>query len=122
MFWLDDVEEETPIPLGSMEGFEYWVKTQLNMLASACESYVRSNGESPPERLTQPYYALRDTWDAFQIIVHNDARYKNEEAETYKDKGFLVFLKEKISVKHPAEIKRIVSKLPVQEKRTFKSI
>ena len=120
MFLLDDVEEE-PVPLGTMEGFEYWIKTKLNSLASACESYVRSYDESPPERLTQPYYAMRDTWDGLQIIVHNDDRYKVKEAHSYKEKGFLLYLKEYVSVKHPQEISRIINKLPPQEKKKYKS-
>lgn len=92
-----------------MEKYLEWLKLQLNSAAERCRSYTVSAGEAPPDEMTQPYYALRDAWDGYQIIVLKDGRYKHPTASSYT--SYMDFLKE-IEQNNPDGFRKLRTRLP----------
>lgn len=87
-----------------MEKYLEWLEKQLNLAAERCRSYTVGAGESPPESMVQSYYALRDAWDGYQIIVAKDKRYKHVTA--HRHTTYMSFLKE-IEQKNPDGFRKL---------------
>lgn len=68
---------------GDVSTFTGWLENRLNNVAESCSSYVRSNDESPPDKLAYEYRVLVRAWDGYQIIVKHDVRYQSQEVSGF---------------------------------------
>lgn len=64
----------------NLDAYVTWLEKTLNSYAKECENYVRANDESPSDSLSRPYYALREAWDSYCIVVRHDSAYQPSRA------------------------------------------
>lgn len=58
------------------KNFYGWLEDELNDVAAALSSYSRTAQESPPEAAALVHSVLSQAWDAYEVIVRQDQRYR----------------------------------------------
>lgn len=60
--------------------FKAWLETDLNSIAAECSGYVQFAQESPPEKMAEKYKAFSLAWDACEIIIYANEKYRKPRA------------------------------------------
>lgn len=56
--------------------FKAWLRNDLDSTATECSDYVQFAQESPPEKMAEKHKAFSLAWDACEILIYSDERYR----------------------------------------------
>lgn len=60
--------------------FKSWLRNDLDSISEECSGYVQFAQESPPEKMAEKYKAFSLAWDACEILIYSDERYRTPRA------------------------------------------
>lgn len=60
--------------------FKAWLRSDLDSIAAECSGYVQFAQELPPEKMTEKYKAFSLAWDACEILIYSNEKYRKPRA------------------------------------------